>query len=210
MKKSLMLFGVFLTVSGCSTVTLKVEPHESPKIVPMKNMWVLSEDLNVIYFEKANTKSRYRIRVPAGFVTDLASIPNVLRPAFGNYHNFDTAGIVHDYLYWVQPCEQEDNGRRIADKIYRDTMKRIDDVNLLNRWIQWTGLKAGGMKAWENNRNLKRIKKESRFMPTQERNKLDENTLWSDIKNSCCSDQQDWEINPPDKNICKIKAPKAR
>lgn len=57
------------------------------------------------------------IHVPAGFLTDLASIPRflwVILPPMGRY---TPAAVLHDYLYKVQPCSKE-----AADEIFRDAM----------------------------------------------------------------------------------------
>jgi Protein of unknown function (DUF1353) len=48
------------------------------------------------------------IVVPAGFVTDLSSVPKRLRWWEGKADASIAPAIVHDYLYWVQPCSQDE------------------------------------------------------------------------------------------------------
>ncbi len=48
------------------------------------------------------------IVVPAGFITDLASVPKRLRWWEGKSDASIAPAIVHDYLYWVQPCSQDE------------------------------------------------------------------------------------------------------
>ena len=44
------------------------------------------------------------ISVPSGFVTDLASIPKPLHWWEGKVDRSMAPAILHDYLYWYQPC----------------------------------------------------------------------------------------------------------
>jgi hypothetical protein len=133
---SYLLALFFFALAGCATKTLKIEePYPTPNIIEMKDdMWVLVAPLQVEYYNKHNPKETYSIEVPEGFVTDLASIPIGFRFLAGKYDDLDTAAIVHDYLFWVQPCKNEGNGKRIADKIYRDTLKESENVSWVNAW----------------------------------------------------------------------------
>lgn len=215
---SIML--ISLAFTGCaqnvknkdssSLKTLKInDPYPIPKISAMKdNKWVLLEPLSVTYYNKNNPNETYLIEVPAGFVMDLASIPKGFRILAGKYHDLDTAAIVHDYLFWVQPCKNEGNGKRIADKLYRDTLKESEQVNWANAWYQWIALKSGSRKAWKNNRNLKE-KGESRFMPKKYWPKVTKQKKWSELKDECCNKQLPQDFNFSNNEICSIK-PKER
>lgn len=59
---------------------------------------VLTEPLSWTLGDSAIT-----IHVPAGFVTDGASIPRFAQCIFPKYESYDAAAIIHDYVYWVQP-----------------------------------------------------------------------------------------------------------
>jgi len=92
-----------------------------------------------------------RVLVPQGFVTDLASIPQLLwssglRPE-GPYAY---AAIVHDYLYWMQ-----DRTREEADDIFRFAMEDSKvEKNLKDKL--YSAVKLLGKRAWDKNAQLKR------------------------------------------------------
>ena len=56
--------------------------------------------------------------VPQGFVHDKASVPRALWSFFPKSGPYTRAAVIHDYLYWAQPCtrEQSDNLLMIAMK----------------------------------------------------------------------------------------------
>lgn len=117
--------------------------------------------------------------VPAGFVTDLASIPRVfwsLLPTDGTY---TFPAIVHDFLYWTQPTERD-----VADKVFRYGMDDMKVSSVAASAI-YAAVRVGGAGTWSNNKKLrdqgqKRILKN---FPTDPR------TTWSEWSKSkdCCS-----------------------
>ncbi len=119
------------------------------------------------------------VAVPAGFVTDLASIPRVfwsLLPTDGAY---TFPAIVHDYLYWTQK-----HSRETADNVFRygmDDMKVSSAIGL----AIYTAVRAGGGSAWSSNAALKQSgeKRLLRKFPD------DPTTTWSEWKQraDCCS-----------------------
>ncbi|EHP6140085.1 DUF1353 domain-containing protein [Escherichia coli] len=61
------------------------------------------------------------IRVPAGYVTDLASVPRLLWSVFPPHGRYAKAAIIHDWLY--------DNALRTkkeADRIFLDAMNVLE------------------------------------------------------------------------------------
>ena len=92
-------------------------------------------------------KTNVAIRVPAGFVSDGASVPKVLWP-FGltPYGTHGRAAVVHDYLYWSQVCS-----RKQADNIMLIAMKE-SGVNRLTQFILSAGVKLFGGPAWNENK----------------------------------------------------------
>lgn len=44
--------------------------------------------------------------VPPGFVTDLASVPDLAEPLLPRSGEYSNAAIMHDYLYWTQPSRR--------------------------------------------------------------------------------------------------------
>ena len=117
--------------------------------------------------------------VPAGFVTDLASIPRVfwsLLPSDGAY---TFPAIVHDYLYWTQRYP-----RPTADNVLRYGMEDMKVSNAVTVAI-YTAVRVGGDSAWTNNANLKKNGEMRllRELPT------DPTVTWSEWKQrkNCCA-----------------------
>jgi Protein of unknown function (DUF1353). len=104
--------------------------------------WMLQRDL--VYRIGINTP--YTITVPKGFVTDFGSIPKIFRPVLGSTGPYSQAAVVHDYLYWVQSCtrKQSDNLLAIA--------MRESGVSAIKHWAIYSGVRAGGTSAWDNDR----------------------------------------------------------
>lgn len=77
------------------------------------------------------------VNVPAGFKTDLASVPRLP----GTYLLFGgrarRAAILHDYLY-VKRWD-----RKFADNAFRAAMK-TEGVNPVSRFFMWLGVRVGG------------------------------------------------------------------
>lgn len=80
-----------------------------------------------------------RIDVPAGFVTDFASVPKLLwnvLPPFGRYGN---AAIIHDYLYRTQGYAS----KPVADAIFLEAMKALG-VSRLTRTLMYYAVSLFG------------------------------------------------------------------
>lgn len=94
--------------------------------------WVLLEPL--VYQGK-----RESFTVPAGFVTDFASVPRVatwLVPRFGRY---TLAAVLHDWLLEVA-IGQGLVSSRDADGLFRRVMRELG-VPPVRRWLMWTGVR---------------------------------------------------------------------
>jgi hypothetical protein len=113
------------------------------------------------------------ITVPIGFVTDLASIPQMLwsiglRPE-GQYSR---AAIVHDYLYWSQNCTREQ-----ADHLLLIAMKE-SNVGTIQEDLIYAAVHTAGGSAWDNNAKEKKAGL-VRILPPEVRNPNDPNMIWS-------------------------------
>ncbi len=75
--------------------------------------------------------------VPAGFRTDLASVPRIFFWLFPSYGAYTKAAILHDYL-----CETKLVSRADADGLFRRTMRELE-VPFLRRWMMWAGVRVG-------------------------------------------------------------------
>ena len=144
MKVFALIFAILL-MSACTSI----KPNNPPLLSPFGDgsQWVLREDM--IFEVVLNEEIRASIRVPKGFVTDLASTPRrvwALYPPFGKYLS---ASIVHDYLYWTQVCDRDQ-----ADKIFYQAMKQ-SQVDMATQAIFLMILKSQGLPAWQQNQQEK-------------------------------------------------------
>lgn len=90
------------------------------------------------------------VRVPDGFVTDLASIPPALFPVLRADGDYAHAAIVHDYLYWTQRTSRE-----YADDVFRIAMRDLEVQSAVIRSIHFA-VRTFGQSSWDENVKLKR------------------------------------------------------
>lgn len=92
----------------------------------------------------------YKITVPKGFVTDGASVPDVLKPIYNPFGKYFPAAIVHDYLY----SEYNDTGinRTLADKIFNFIMKELK-ISRLTRRKFYIAVRCFGSLSWKKKIN---------------------------------------------------------
>lgn len=84
------------------------------------------------------------LTVPAGFVTDFASVPRLfwnILPPFGRYGK---AAIVHDYLYRTPGYVS----RPVADALFLEAMKVLG-VGRLIRYTMYLAVRAFGAGAYK-------------------------------------------------------------
>lgn len=82
-----------------------------------------------------------RFVIPAGYVTDFASVPAIvvwLIPRFGRY---TPAAILHDYLITDGPRELAWND---VDGLFRRVMRELG-VSTPRRWLMWAGVRWGSL-----------------------------------------------------------------
>lgn len=129
--------------------------------------WIVTEDM-IYVIGKTNTA----IVVPAGFVTDLASIPQALwSTGLTPTGQYGRAAIVHDYLYWSQKCT-----RAQADRLLLIAMKESDVSGLDERAI-YEAVHLGGGSAWKQDAS-DRAHGFLRALPSDRRNPPDPNMSW--------------------------------
>lgn len=92
------------------------------------------------------TNTNYKIKVPRGFITDLASIP---RPLWWWESPIDRSmapAIIHDYLYWDQGCTKDE-----ADAVLSISMLE-SGVTPTTRELVYAGVRTPlGDKAFKDN-----------------------------------------------------------
>ena len=79
------------------------------------------------------------IIVPAGFETDLASIPRIFQSLVPNVDTHMLPAIVHDYL-----CRLSDFNRKLADQIFLEAMV-LRKVNLIRRRLMYWAVRIGAI-----------------------------------------------------------------
>lgn len=102
------------------------------------------------------------ITVPAGFVTDYASVPEKLWSIYSPHDQYSRAAILHDYLYWTQKCK-----RSQANRLFLIAMKESNVPEVTRQYI-FAGVESGGEAPWEENK-AERRKGSPRIVPINRR-----------------------------------------
>ena len=140
---------------------------ESPTSKDVEGQFWLGRFLDPMYFllkpiswkpSTSQARAHQRVQVPAGFVTDLGSIPwplwsTGLRPD-GQYA---LAAVIHDYIYWTQSRKRSE-----ADAILKMGMQDLR-VGAITIEAIYAGVRIGGQRAWDANTIL-RSKGERRLL----------------------------------------------
>src|SRR5262245_31220613 len=96
------------------------------------------------------TDGKERIEVPRGFVTDLASIPRGLWWWQAPHEATMAPAIVHDFLYWEQPCSKAE-----ADAVMVLAMKHVGMSDFSIDGV-YEGIRSKyGQQAWDRNRDAR-------------------------------------------------------
>lgn len=83
------------------------------------------------------------IIVPAGFTTDLASVPRLPLIYWLTGATSNEAAVVHDWLY-----SSHETDRKMADAILKEASE-VTKVPAWRRWMMWAGVRAFGGSHWE-------------------------------------------------------------
>lgn len=82
------------------------------------------------------------VTVPAGFITDFASVPRIPVAFLLCGDVGHKAAVVHDFLYTVRTC-----GRKAADEVLVEAMA-VCGVPPWRRALMWAGVRIGGGSHW--------------------------------------------------------------
>lgn len=80
--------------------------------------------------------------VPAGFPTDLASVPRLPVVFLLTGDTSNEAAAVHDFLYTSHLVTRE-----LADSVLREA-SAVTGVPAWRRWLMWAGVRLGGASHW--------------------------------------------------------------
>lgn len=90
------------------------------------------------------------ITIPAGFITDFASVPRFLWAILPHDGPWAPAAVVHDFLY----SHHSACSRFLADAVFRDGMATLK-VPLWRRWLMWLAVRAWGWRYFEEGTEAK-------------------------------------------------------
>ena len=122
--------------------------HPPLKPLPDGRNWEVMENFE---YHIGSEDSNDIVRVPKGFICDLASIPSIFWSIIGGpWGKYGYAAIVHDYLYNTQT-----RTRLASDRIFLEAMKVLG-VNLFKRLIMYKAVRTFSFLPW--NRHARRIK----------------------------------------------------
>lgn len=81
-----------------------------------------------------------RYVVPAGYVTDFASVPRLLWILFPQSGRWDAAAVVHDWLITNGLLGEVDITSAHVDAEFRGALKAVN-VDFIRRWLMWAGVR---------------------------------------------------------------------
>lgn len=114
-------------------------PFDTPSIVLRgvgADTWELVEPL--VY-----RGNRQVFVVPAGFRTDLATVPQVVVWLIARSGRYTRAAVLHDWLV-TEGIARGVVTPREADGLFRRVMRELG-VPVLRRWLMWTGVRWGAL-----------------------------------------------------------------
>lgn len=82
--------------------------------------------------------------VPAGFITDLASVPRIPIAYLLTGGTSNEASVVHDFIYSTHPVP-----RNIADDVLREA-SAVTGVPAWRRELMWAGVRVFGGSHWNS------------------------------------------------------------
>ena len=149
----ILLFSLLISVSPLYAP----QPITAPIVKPFNDgkEWILMKSQEYLI-----GNSQWRINVPAGFVTDFASVPRLFWSTISPVDKHGRGAIIHDFLYWEQRCTREQ-----ADRILVLAMKE-SQVNAGIRWQVYSAVRIGGANAWAMNAN-RRAQGYPRIIPSE-------------------------------------------
>jgi hypothetical protein len=128
-------------LSGCVSLQMQAPPAVTTIDFANGNDFIVALPYRYRIGQSAET-----IPVPAGFVTDYASIPISLQWLVPKLGRHNRAAVIHDYLYWSQTCTKAQ-----ADNLLMIAMKELG-VKKGRRRLIYEAVHLRGRPAWEANR----------------------------------------------------------
>jgi hypothetical protein len=121
-----------------------------PVISPFRDWDYYYLHTSISWKPELKDQNNYKaIEVPSGFVTDLASIPNIFWSILPPAERYSYAAIIHDYLYWTQALPRD-----VADRILKICMEELN-VEKVKVVAIYNAVKMFGGTAWKENAKQK-------------------------------------------------------
>jgi hypothetical protein len=96
------------------------------------------------------------IEVPAGFITDMGSVPRLIWNLIDPWGKPAKAFIIHDWLYSTQ-----ERSRLVSDAILLEGMGVLG-VNRMKRLAIYSGVRIGGWLPWKKRKKELEVRKASK------------------------------------------------
>jgi len=121
--------------SGLSVIVIRDQRREKwRRVAVLRETWFYcSPDNGDLY------------AVPAGYVTDFASIPAAAKLLFPPFGDWAEAAIVHDWIYDVGAV----GGRERADQVFKTAMAEMG-VGKVRKTLMYWAVRAGGSGAYKD------------------------------------------------------------
>jgi len=134
-------------------VLVLLDGKDRPSIRSGRSLWGVQREIT---YQTGDDPTEI-ITVPAGFVTDLTSIPRAVWSFYPPDGPWVKAAVIHDFLYYTKGTG-EWHGRVGISRLTPYTRKEADDIlkegmadRGISSWEQgviWTAVRAGGAGGW--------------------------------------------------------------
>lgn len=134
-------------------VLVLLDNKDGPSIRNGRSLWAVQRALEY----QAGDDPNELIIVPAGFVTDLASVPRMVWSFYPPDGPWAKAAIIHDFLYWTKGTGEwhgrvgitraEQYSRKDADDILKEAMADRK-VGKWEQFVIWASVRLGGAGGW--------------------------------------------------------------
>jgi hypothetical protein len=148
---------------GGKLVLVLLDNKRQPSIRSGRSLWGLQRELT---YQTGDDPAEI-ITVPAGFVTDLASIPRVVWSFFPPDGPWVKGAVIHDFLYFTQGIgiwygrhgvsRAEPYSRAEADHILREAMADRG-IGAWAQFVIWAAVRLGGAVGWARKHDKPRPK----------------------------------------------------
>lgn len=118
------------------------DPLIVSKIPLSKDAWKLHEAFRFV-------REKETITVPAGYITDFASVPQIFWSIVPKSGEYDGAAVIHDYLYGLKGGDiSPARSRAECDRIFLEGMTALK-VPAWKRSVMWCAVHLYGWMFWK-------------------------------------------------------------